>query len=152
MDQAKQMETVIRIPKLEIYDMLSVEINEDTPSEANAPNYYEQNNYTAPNEQMMIDQLNATDPNATDTEFNRCDNRILFENYFSITSRERNAVTAACNFCKESKAFRGCLNNTIRFVKHLEVSVFGMKFRYLKRKRATKEFGDILCLWVFGQF
>lgn len=110
------LEPVIRIPKLEICDILSVEINEDTQNdETMAVNGNEQNCY-ATNEQMDI-----TDPNVTDTDTNSTENHILFEHYFCITSKERNGVTAVCNFCKDAKGLRGGKTNNMRFVKHLEV-------------------------------
>lgn len=117
MESFKLMEPVLLIPKLEICDILNVEINEDRHTEQSNVNC----NGNESHSYAINEQIDTTDPNASLTESNTTENRILFENYFCIISKERNGITAVCNFCKDTKGLRGCTTNNLRFVKHLEV-------------------------------
>lgn len=129
MEPIRLLEPVIRIPKLEICDILSVEINEDIHDDSMAVNGNEQS-CNATNEHM-----DTTDRNLADTKPISTRNRILFEKYFCITSKERNSVTAVCNFCKDAKGLRGCRTNNVRFVKHLEVRMYITREIYVKKAK-----------------
>lgn len=115
MESTKTRIPMLKIPKLELCDFTGIEINDSTHVNSFAVNT------DARSRSDVNKQVNTIDSIESDGESNATENRILFENYFCITSKERNSVTAVCNFCKDTKAFRGCMTNDVRFVKHLEV-------------------------------
>lgn len=106
---------LICIPKLEMSDITGIQHNAGTHADSLAENNNAQH--------LNAANQDSIDPNGDETEENARENRLLFGKYFRITSQERHHVMAECNFCTDSKSFRGSTKNNSRFVKHLEVCV-----------------------------